>query len=629
MFHDFRFAFRLLWRESRHTLSVCLTMALAIGATTLLFAVTYGVLMKPLPWPNASRLVLLNETRGGNPPRFGAFSNAAFHAWRDSPRTVEGLAAWSQRSATLTGSGDPERIRVVAASASLFQALGVTLLIGSPFTEADETAARGPVVVLSEHLWRQRFSADPGVLGRAVQLDGQAHTVVGVLADAAAFPDRTIRAWLPFRVPPVAGNSLSMFNAIAAVRSDSTPSQAAAEGTSRGRDVPDTAMTTTAIFGSNGAVGVTATPMQAAVTADVRRPLMVLLAAVGLLLLAATANVASLQLARATTRRREMAIRAALGAAGGRAMRQLLVESLMLGLTGGAAGLLLASLLHRSLPSLLPADFPRATDLAFDSRVVAFALLASLVTSLRVRRAAGASGPAPGPCRGARRGRRRQCRSFARVGDRTDPAGHHGRSGRRGLRAAGGRFAARAQLREHAQRGPRLRSRRRPGGTAVAAGCAVPARAPPPAPRQHPRAPARHAGARERGLHFRDAAQCRRVHRRFQHAWSGRPACRAGVAAGGLPRADSGAGAAYRQRPRVHAVRHRHVAARRDRQPGVRAPLPRRLGAWRGSADGCRIHGCAPACHDRRRAGRRAISVGGRQPRSPRSTIRSCSCDGV
>jgi predicted permease len=382
MFHDLRFSFRLLRREGRHTLSVSATMALAIGATTLLFAVTYGVLMKPLPWPNGGRLVLLNETRGGNAPRFGAFSNAAFHAWRDRPRTIDGLAAWSQRSATLTGSADPERIRVVASSASLFQTLGVVPLIGSFFTEADEAAARRPVVVLSEQVWRQRFAADPGVLGRAVQLDGEAHTVVGVLADAAAFPDRTIRAWLPFRVPPVAGNSLSMFNAIAALRPDSTPSQAAEEGTARGRNVPDTAMTTTAIFGSNGPLGVTATPMQAAMTADVRRPLIVLLAAVGLLLLAATANVASLQLARATTRRREMAIRAALGAGGGRAMRQLLVESLMLGLTGGAAGLLLAALLHRSLPSLLPADFPRAADLAFDSTVVAFALLASLVTSL-------------------------------------------------------------------------------------------------------------------------------------------------------------------------------------------------------------------------------------------------------
>ena len=382
MLHDLRFAFRLLGREGRHTVSVCLTMALAIGATTLLFAVAYGVLMKPLPWPNAGRLVLLNETRGGNPPRFGAFSNAAFHAWRENPGTVESLAAWSQRSTTLTEAGEPERIRVVAASASLFQALGVALLIGSPFNEADEVAARGPVVVLSEQLWRERFSADRGALGRIVRLDGEAHTVIGVLSDRAAFPDRTIRAWLPFRVPPVAGNSLSMFNAVAAVRAGSTPAQAAAEGTTRGRYAPDTAMTTTAIFGSNGPVGVTATPMQAAVTAEVRRPLIVLLAAVGLLLLAATANVASLQLARATTRRREMAIRAALGADGGRATRQLLVESLMLGLTGGAAGLLLASLLHRSLPALLPADFPRATDLAFDSRVVLFALVASLVTSL-------------------------------------------------------------------------------------------------------------------------------------------------------------------------------------------------------------------------------------------------------
>ena len=382
MLHDLRFSFRLLRREGRHTVSVCLTMALAIGATTLLFAVTYGVLMKPLPWPNADRLVLLNETRGGNPPRFGAFSNAAFHAWRESPGTVASLAAWSQRSTTLTEAGDPERIRVVAASASLFQALGVTMLIGSPFNEADETAVRGPVVVLSEHLWRQRFSGDPGVLGRTVRLDGEAHSVIGVLPDATAFPDRTIRAWLPFRAPPVVGNSLSMFNAVAVLRAGSTSAQAAAEGTARGRNAPDTAMTTTAIFGSNGPVAVAATPMQAAVTADVRRPLMVLLAAVGLLLLAATANVASLQLARATTRRREMAIRAALGAGGGRAMRQLLVESLMLGLTGGAAGLLLASLLHRTLPAMLPADFPRVTDLAFDSPVVLFALVASLATSL-------------------------------------------------------------------------------------------------------------------------------------------------------------------------------------------------------------------------------------------------------
>jgi predicted permease len=382
MAHDFRFALRLLLRERRHTAFVCLTMALGIGATTLLFAVTYGVLMKPLPWPNAGRLVTLTETRGGNPPRFGAFTNAAFHAWRQDAQSLDGLAGWSQRSMNLTGAGDPERIRVVAASASLFPVLGVRMAIGTPFTEADEAAGRGPVVVIAEDFWRQRFGGDAGVLGRTLRLDGEAYTVVGVLPDAMAFPDRTIRAWVPYRVAPVSGNSLSLFNAIAAVRAGSSPSQAAAEATARGRFAPDTAMTTTAIFGSNGPIAVNAVPLQAALTTDVRRPLVVLLGAVMLLLLAATANVASLQLARATTRRREMAIRAALGANGRRAVSELLIESLVLGTLGGGLGWLLAALLHRGLPSVLPADFPRATELALDWRVALFALLTSLSTAI-------------------------------------------------------------------------------------------------------------------------------------------------------------------------------------------------------------------------------------------------------
>ena len=382
MLHDLRFALRLLLRERRHSAFVCATMALAIGATTLLFSVTYGVLMKPLPWPNAERLVTLTETRGGNLPRFGAFTNAAFNAWREDARSIDGLAAWSQRSMNLTGAGDPDRIRVVAASASLFPVLGVRMLIGAPFGEADEVAARGPVVVIAEDFWRQRFGGVADVLGRTVLLDGQAHTVVGVLPDAMAYPDRTIRAWLPYRVAPVAGNSLSLFNAIAALRDGSSSAQAAAEATARGRFAPDTAMTATAIFGSNGPIAVNAVPLQSALTTAVRRPLLVLLAAVVLLLLAATANVASLQLARSTTRRREMAIRAALGASGRRAMRQLLIESLVLGAVGGGAGWLLAFVLHRSLPSVLPADFPRATELALDWRVALFAFMTSLATAL-------------------------------------------------------------------------------------------------------------------------------------------------------------------------------------------------------------------------------------------------------
>ena len=376
---DVRYAARLVRRQPRHALITILTMAIGIGATTVLFSVTYGVLMRPLPWPHADRIVVLKETRGGIAPRFGAFTNAAYLAWRPEPATIENLAAWSQRVVTITGTGDPERIRITAASATLFSALGVRPLIGSLFEEKDEAS---PVVVLSETLWRQRFGGDPAVLGRPIQLDGESYTAIGVLPDAQAYPDRQTRAIVPYAVRPAAGNFLAVFNAVATLRPGVTAAQAASEGTARGRTAADTGLTTMAIFGSNGPVGITAQPLRDALTADVRQPLLVLLAAVGLLLATATANVASLQLARTTTRSREMAIRAALGAGGARVIRQLLVESLLLGLSGGGAGLALTWILHRSLPSLLPVDFPRVDDLGVDAMVVVFALTVSVGTGI-------------------------------------------------------------------------------------------------------------------------------------------------------------------------------------------------------------------------------------------------------
>ena len=168
---DVRYAARLLRRQPRHALLTILTMALGIGATTVLFSVAYGVLMKPFPWPHADRIVVLRETRGGSAPRFGAFTNAAYLAWREEAATIEHIAAWSQRLVTLTGVGEPERIRITSATATLFPLLGARPLVGSFFEQRDETS---PMIVLSEGLWRQRFSADPAVLGRSVHLDGEA-----------------------------------------------------------------------------------------------------------------------------------------------------------------------------------------------------------------------------------------------------------------------------------------------------------------------------------------------------------------------------------------------------------------------------------------------------------------------
>ena len=389
--HDIRYAWRLVLRQPRFALLVLVTMALGIGSTTTLFTVAYGVLMKPLPWADADRLVTLKETRGGKAPRFGSFTNAAYFAWREQTSTIEEIGAWSSRQMTLSNVGEPERLRIAAVTPSLFRVIGARPLVGSLFGDREDTAK---VAVLSEGLWRQRFGGDPGVLGKPLHLDGDAYTIVAVLPDAQAYPDRQSRAWVPFRITPVGGGYLSMLEVIAKLRPGITPAQAAAEGTARGAFAPDTGMTTVAIFGGNGPIEISARLVRDTLTADVRRPLLVLLAAVGLLLLIATTNVASLQLARAASRRREFAIRAALGASSGRVVRQLVVESLILGILGGGAGFALAWALQRGLPAILPADFPRAADLGVDATVVIFAIaitcLASvtfgLAPALRVRR---------------------------------------------------------------------------------------------------------------------------------------------------------------------------------------------------------------------------------------------------
>jgi predicted permease len=377
LLQDLRYSLRVQRRQVTFAALVIGLTAIGIGATAALFSVTYDVLVKPLPWPNADRVVSLTETRGGNRARAGAFTNAVYLAWQEDARTVDALAAWSPGLApwspglvTLTGDGDPERIATVSATASLFAVLGVQPLLGSLFVAEQETER---VVVLGEALWRRRFAADPNVVGRLVTLDGQPYTAVGVVAEGFMFPDRRTQAFVPLRVQSTP-NGLLVLNALALPRPGLSLTQVGGEGTVRGAAAPNPVLTSTGMFGASGPVGVTATPLVDSLTGTVKTPLLVLLAAVALLLAAATANVANLQLARAMTKSRELALRAALGAGRARIYRQVLIENLVLGLAGGAAGVVIAWGLHRSLPALLPAAFPRTDDLAFGAGVIALAL---------------------------------------------------------------------------------------------------------------------------------------------------------------------------------------------------------------------------------------------------------------
>ena len=385
---DARYALRLMRRRPGATAVTVLTMTLGIGATAVLFSVVSGVLLKPLPWPESDRLVRVTETRQGGVQRAATFlTNGTYLAWCERPSTIDGIGAWSAEMVTLTGAGEPRRIRIASVTASLFTVLRARPAIGTAFRDDDETDDGR--VLISDALWHEQFGGASNALGQSITFNGRVRTIAGVMSADFAFPDRETRAWLPMRVPPVIaegseGRTISMFSAIARLRPGISAAQAAAEGTARGRLAPDPGLTAVAVFGSKGPVQVLAVPMLASITGDVQPALYILLAAVGLLLGAATANVASVQLARATTRTREMAIRAAIGAGTRRLAQQLLIENVVTGLLGGAGGLFLASLLHRALPAVLPGDFPRAADVALDWRVTVLALALSVVAGVLV-----------------------------------------------------------------------------------------------------------------------------------------------------------------------------------------------------------------------------------------------------
>ena len=385
---DARHGVRLLRREPAFALVAILTIALGIGSTTTLFTVVNGVLLKPLPWPNADRLVRISETRQGRSGRVrGTILNGTYLTWADRPTTIDAIGGWLANSTmTLSGRGDPERLKITPVTPSLFPMLAAKPLLGRLFASDEGVRGTSDAILLSYGLWQSRFGGSLDVVGQTMQLDDRQFTIVGVMPQDFAFPTREARAWTAWAVPQLLnpGGMItgSIFSAMARLKPGVTITQATQEGTARARAAPSAGMVGMALFGANGPIDVSVAAARDALIAEVKPAIIVLLVAVLLLLATATANVASLQLARTTTRRRELATRAAIGAGAGRLTRQLLVESAILGFAGGLAGLAVAIAGHRALPSILPTDFPRLDDVALDARVVAAAAALSIVTSM-------------------------------------------------------------------------------------------------------------------------------------------------------------------------------------------------------------------------------------------------------
>ncbi len=381
--HDLRHAVRLMFRAPGFTLAALVTLALAIGVNTAVFSVVYGVLLRPLPYADQDRIVILSEEHPGGHAiiRDPRLSNLTFAVWRDHARTIEGLSGYSTQTFTIVNGNETERVNGGSMSPAAFGTLGVSPAIGRFFRPEEAVAGNNNVVVVGDRFWRSKFGGDPNAVGRTLQIDGRVHEVIGVAPASFYFPDRDAQLWTPYVLPPTTDGSMRIMPALARLTPGSSVQQAAAEGTAAARTVKRP-MAAEMLFGKGGPVEVRVNTLADSVTRRVRPALLILMAAVGLVLLVACANVANLLLARGTSRARELAVRAALGAGAGRLARQMLTESAVMGLVGGVLGVFIAWALTRAVPAWAPEGFPRLDDVRLDVRVLGFALLLSLLAGV-------------------------------------------------------------------------------------------------------------------------------------------------------------------------------------------------------------------------------------------------------
>ena len=367
----------MMIRNPVFTLIAVVTLALGIGANTAIFSVVDAVLLRPLPYPGAERLVFLWS--GTNGVSMSGSALPDYHAWRDQNKTFEGLGAFYYGDYNLSTSGDaPERIQGAYITANLFQVLQVSPAFGRLFAPEEEQFGRHRVVLLSDKLWQRRFGGDRSIAGREIRLGGESYTVVGVMPRGMPFFDNLpeVELWTPMAFAKD-DNMATRNNHFITLVGRLKPAVTTAQAQS---DVRAIAQAIGEIEPAYKNLGGLVVPLQEQMVGDSRKGLLVLLGAVGFVLLVACVNVANLMLARASARSKEIAIRASLGASRERVIRQVIVECLPLALLGGLCGVLLATWGIDLISTLLPASLPRGNEIAINARVLAFTFALALVT---------------------------------------------------------------------------------------------------------------------------------------------------------------------------------------------------------------------------------------------------------